>query len=420
MSGLGSKILKAFLPILALGLGVSVLVAFVVTRPKPAKKPREERGALVEVEAVKEVRQRLRVVEHGTVIPAELVVLQPEVAGRVVWQHDDLVPGGKFKRGDTLVRLDGRDYRLAVRQAGASVDRAELELKLEKARKEVAKAEWEVIDRDKSASEEGRALGLREPQLQAAEAGLEAAKSARDQAKLSVSKTTLRAPFNGFVKTESVDVGQLVSPQTPLATLVGSDRFWVQVSVPVDRLAVIDVPGMNVAEGQGAPAIIVQELAGKRIERRGRVVRLLGDLDPVGRLARLLVEVDDPLGLKGTAAKPKSGAAGAEAAPAVDAELPLLLGAFVEVSIEARELGNVVELPRLALRDGDSAYVFGPDGRLVVRDVRVAWRTEKTVLIREGLAAGDEVIVSRLPSAVPGMLLRKAPKAEKPAELGQR
>jgi len=426
MSGIGRKLLRASLPILALSLGVGVLVAFVLTRPKPAKKPREERGALVEVEAVKQVRQRLRVVEFGTVIPAEQVVMQPEVSGRIVWQHEELVPGGRFKKGEVLVRIDGRDYRLALRQSGASVDKAELDVRLEKARKEVAKAEWEVVDPKQTATDEGRTLALREPQLQAAQAGLAAAKSMRDQAKLAVSKTTLAAPFNGFVQSESVDVGQLVTPQMPLATLVGSDRFWVRVSVPVDRLAVIDVPGMNVGEGQGAPAVIVQEVAGERIERRGRVVRALGDLDPVGRLARLLVEIDDPLGLRDApGAKAAKGAktspaTGPEPKPATRHALPLLLGAFVEVAIEARELGDVVELPRLALRDGNSAYVFGPDGRLVVRDVKVAWRNEKNVLIREGLVPGDEVIVSRLPSAIPGMLLRRAPKLDKPAELGQR
>mgnify|MGYP005608846153 FL=1 len=223
----------------------------------------------------------------------------------------------------------------------------------------------------------------------------------------------LRAPFNGFVKIEAVDVGQLVTPQMPLATLVGSDRFWVQVSVPVDRLTAVDVPGMNADEGKGAVAVIAQDVGGQRIERTGRVLRLLGDLDPVGRMARLRVEIDDPLGL---AAPPKPGSKQTSARPG----LPLLLGAFVEVAIEARELGEVIELPRLALRDGSGVYVYGPDGRLIVRDVKIAWRTEKTVLIREGVTAGEEVIVSRLPSAVPGMLLRKPAAPDKPAQLGQR
>ncbi len=410
---LGRSILRATLPVLALGVGVAVLGVMIKTRPEPGKKARDERGALVKTASVHSVKERLRIVESGTVIAAEQITAQPEAAGRVVWQHPDLVPGGRFKKGDVLVRIDARDYRLALRQQSANVNRAQLELKLETARKEIAKEEWAIIGEDMRSSAEGKALALREPQLDAAKVNVEAAKSAQAQAKLSVSKTTLRAPFNGFVKAEAVDVGQLVTPQTPLATLVGTDQFWVQVSVPVDKLGVIQVPGFNAKTG--SKAMIAQEVGGVRLEREGTVVRLLGDLDPIGRMARVLVAIDDPFDLK---AKPKA-AGGSESEPDTVSNLPLLLGAFVEVAIEAKVIADVVEVPRLALHNGDSVYVFGKDDRLVVRSVEVAWRREKSVLVRAGIAAGEEVIVSRLPSAVPGMLLRKAP-AEPKTVLGKK
>jgi hypothetical protein len=129
------------------------------------------------------------------------------------------------------------------------------------------------------------------------------------------------------------------------------------------------------------------------------VLRLLGDLDPVGRMARLLVEIRDPLGAAVPAKAPKEG----EPPPLA---LPLLLGAYVEVGIEAQQLTNVVEVPRLALRGDDSVYVVGKDDRLEVRGVEIAWRRADTVLIKSGIAAGDRVITSRLPNAVPGMQLR--------------
>lgn len=408
------KIGRALLPPGALVLGIAVLVLMVKTRPTPDKKPREERGALVQTGPVSGVRERLRVVESGSVIPAEQVVLAPEVSGRVLWQHKEFVPGGRFKKGEVILRIDVRDHSLALRQQSANVGRAELELKVEKARTDVAKEEWAIVGDESKASADGRALALREPQLETAKVNLEAARSAQAQARLAVSRSALTSPFNAFVKQESVDIGQLVSPQMQLATLVGTDRFWVQVSVPVDKLSVIEVPGLNTAAALGSPATIVQELGGQRIERSGHVIRLLGDLDPVGRMARLLVAIEDPFGLK-------------TPAPAVAAEstsrsaaLPLLLGAFVEVAIEARVLEDVVEVPRLALRDGDSVYVVGPDSRLEVRAVEVAWRRASTVLVKKGVSAGEEVVLSRLPSAVPGMLLRKVPSGPKDQVLGQR
>ena len=68
------------------------------------------------------------------------------------------------------------------------------------------------------------------------------------------------------------------------------------------------------------------------------------------------------------------------------------------------------ELHRLMHEKGVSGFpVVDKDGRLAVRTVEVAWRRERSVLVKKGLSAGQEVIVSRLPSAVPGMLIRKAP-----------
>jgi hypothetical protein len=128
-------------------------------------------------------------------------------------------------------------------------------------------------------------------------------------------------------------------------------------------------------------------------------VRLLGDLDPAGRMARLLIEIDDPLALRG---ETESGA-------------PLLLGAYVEVVIEGRELDNVVELPREALHDDDTVHLVGSGDKLVVRQVEVVWRQQDHVLVGKGLAAGDRVIVSPLSAPMEGMKIKIA---EQPAAAG--
>jgi len=170
-----------------------------------------------------------------------------------------------------------------------------------------------------------------------------------------------------------------------LAELVGTDVYWVQAAVPVDRLKWIEFPGGT--GGQGLPALV--KYAGE-YERSGVVVNLLGDLDPDGRLARVLVEVDDPLDL-------------AYEGPA---RPPLLLGDYVKVEIQGRPLTNVIRIPRTALREGEQVWVVGEDGRLEVRAVDIVWRDLDSVLLREGLADGDRLIVSDLPTAVSGMQVR--------------
>lgn len=406
--GAAQLAVSAVLVVLVLALGAGAFMLLVKTKPEPETKNREDLGALVEVQSVTPTNQRLRVSAQGTVIAARQVVMQPEVSGRIVHQHAELVPGGRFKKGTTLVRVDARDYALALKQHQASVDRALLDLEVERSRKEIAKREWEIIGEDELATPKGKALALRKPQLKTAEASLRSAKSARATARLALGRTTVVAPFNAMVTQESVDVGQLVTPATPLATLVGTDEFWVRVSVPVDKLSSISVPGLGGSK-EGSKATIWQEIGGERVERTGRVIRLMGDLDPVGRMARVLVQIDDPLGLQ--APEPSKGGKG-EQDPVAASALPMLLGSYVHVDIEGHSMEEVSELPRSALREGNRVFFFEND-KLAIREVDVVWRRRQTVLIRGGISANDRVVTSLLPTPVAGMKLRVEADAPK-------
>jgi RND family efflux transporter MFP subunit len=247
-------------------------------------------------------------------------------------------------------------------------------------------------------------LALHEPQLQAAEASLAAARSARAQAELSVGKTNLRAPFNAWVQSEFVEVGQLVGPQSQIATLVGTDAYWVQVSVPAEQLRALTLPGQS--EDAVSSAVVKQNIGTKTVVREGKLLRLLGDLDPVGRLVRLLVEVDDPLNLASNADETRSGS------------LPLLLGAYVSVEFEGQSLDNVVQVPRSALREGDKVFVYGPNDTLVIRPVEVTWRMPDTVLVSNGLDSGEHLITTRIATPIEGMKLRRKDSAEATSATG--
>ncbi len=382
--------LRILIPIVIIAAGFGLMRVLLAAKPEAEKVARPTPGAMVEVVAAEVSRQPVSVRASGTVIAAQQISLVSEVGGRVVSVSRELIPGGTVKKGEMLLRIDPRDYQLALEQQAAQVDRVHTELRLEQSRKKVAEREWELLG-ESDAPADG-SLALRDPQLKTAEAALKAAQSGVKQAELAVSKTVLRAPFNALVQQKQVDVGQLVGPQVSLATLVGTDAFWVQVSIPVDRLSWIDVPGVGASPGEGAEVVVQQRLGRELIERRGRVKRLLGELDPVGRMARLLVEIRDPLGL----------------AAAEERGLPLLLGAYVDVVIEGHDTAEVVRLPRLALREGNKVYVLGAKQTLEVRSVEVVWREADDVLVRNGIGQGDKVIVSPLPVAVEGMKLRTA------------
>ena len=404
-------VVNGLLPLLVMAGGVAGAVTLIRTRPVPKQKPRDERGLLVEVQAVASGSHRVQVRAHGTVTEAYEVDVSAELGGRIIWKNPELTTGGRVHKGDPLLKIDPRDYKLAMAQQHAAVAKAEAELELERGRKRVAEDEWKRFG---SVDTGAPNLATREPQMRSAELGLDTAKSALDQARLRLDRTTLRAPFDAIVRSNQAEEGQVVAPQQSVAQLVNSDIFVVSVSLPVEDLRWLRVPGMNAplltekdieALAQQGPntqeneqrtsfAWVRQPVGDAEIERWGFVTRLLGDLDPVGRMARLLVAIADPLGMH--VKEPPQGAAG----------LPLLLGAYVDVDLFGMTLDDLVEVPRLALRNGDFVYVATADNTLDIRAVEVARRRPDSVLVRAGLRDGERVITSAMPSAVQGMELR--------------
>jgi RND family efflux transporter MFP subunit len=382
-----NKIFRTLAPLVVIAIGVFVAWVLFVTRPRPEKAEAPVVPTRVQIEPVVLEDRPIRVSAMGTVIAAQQVELRPQVSGRVVGYHPQLMPGGLVEAGETLVRIDARDYRLALEDAEAALEKARFDAELERGRQKVARREFELLRSDKERlGEEEYALALRKPHLRNVEAALEAAESRVQRARLEIARTTVEAPFNAIVQSESVDVGQLVNNQTTLASLVGTDAFWVQVSVPVSALEWIradpaDGSSVEVRHARGRAAPIVKP---------GRAVRLLGDLDPRGRMARLLVRVDDPLDLD----RPP------------DARQPLLLGAYVRATIEGRSADRVAVIPRVALREGDRVWLMNEDDVLEIRPVSTTFRGRDEVYVASGLEEGDRVVVSRIAAPVPGMTLK--------------
>ncbi|MFH1740384.1 MAG: HlyD family efflux transporter periplasmic adaptor subunit, partial [bacterium] len=275
---------KFFLGVLILGGGIYVTVWFIRTRPEAGKSIPETKPLLVDVMIAHSSSEQMTIPGNGNVIPSQTVVVQPEVSGRVIKQSPELLPGGRFKSGDIIAQIDPRDYQYSFEQQKAKVEKALFDMKEEEGRQTIAAREWKLLGSDIVTTDTGRDLALRRPHLRYAKASLEAATSALDQARLNLERTTIRAPFNAIVLEKFIDLGQLVSPQTKLAELVGTDEYWVQVSIAVDRLPWIRIPEVNSPEGARAKVIREGGMGG-RIERDGRVVRLLGDLSSVGRMA---------------------------------------------------------------------------------------------------------------------------------------
>ncbi len=375
--------MKAFVSIIILLCSLGLAYGLYSNKPVSKKKKPKSPVPVVETMALKKSSEKVYLEAYGSVIPARKLEIRSEVDGRIVQLNPEVVPGGIVKKGDLLVEIDAVQYKLYVIELQADVAKAEYELELEKGQQIIARQEWQLLEQELESTEASRTLALREPHLKQAEVRLEAAKSKLAAAQLDVGRTKLKAPFNALVLRESVEIEQLVSRQSSIITLVDIDTFWIQVSVPFTHLNRIEFFGDDQSEPQKITAIWEQDI-GPDIVRTGSLFKLLGDLDPKGQMARLLVTLDDPFNLS----KKLSG--------------KILLGSFTKVNIEAGLFEDVYAIPRSAMGDG-YIWLVNSEDKLEKVEVKILWSRENDLLISADFDPQSRLVTSRLLSPLAGM-----------------
>ena len=373
------------------GVGIAGATYLQKSAARPQKRAPAKWVPVVETQPLQHTSHGVTVSAMGTVIPAQTVLLKSRVSGQVVAINPEFADGGFLKQGSVVVKLDDSDYKLALAQKKSELVNAQYALKLELGRQTVAQREWQLLYGNRGKEAFDSALALRKPHLDKAKADVDAAKAAVEKAALDLDRTRIIAPFNAIVRSKSVDVGSQVSAGESMAEMVGTDAFWIQASIPVDRIEWIRIPQQNKEPGSAAKVYYAGGHTAK-----GTVNRLLGDLDSEGRMARILIEVKDPMQRQ----------ANARLAP------PLLIGEYVRVEVEGRQLDDVFVIPRTALRDGSTVWIMNDDMTLSIRKVEPLWRSDLAVVIQNDLQLGQQLIVSDLPAPVDGMAIRHKPKPE--------
>lgn len=364
------------------------MVALAASRRKPPKNYPVFPGVLVQVtEATVETRQ-ITIRANGTVKPFREITLSPQVSGRVEWVSPNFAAGGHFKKGDVLLRIEQTDYLLAVDQARAAVAGAEYALAVAKANANIAQNEWQTMQAAQQqlsgiatdTNETPDALVLHEPQLRHAEADLASAQATLQMAELQLARTVIAAPFNCRIKNESADPGQHISTGAPIATLYSTDKVEIEIGLPMSELLWLEIPD--------ARATVKLNLNSHVFAWDGVVVRSLGVMNESERLARLIVQVENPF-VRQSKHSPE-----------------LNIGTFVEVEIEGRQLEGIIPLPRRALREDSNIWIAREDSTLDIRPVIVERMTPTELLISSGLTSGEMVILSSISGAAPGLKLR--------------
>ncbi|MXW48836.1 MAG: efflux RND transporter periplasmic adaptor subunit, partial [Gammaproteobacteria bacterium] len=302
--------------------------------------------------------------------------------------------GERVVAGQLLFRIEEADYRTRVREAEAAL--ADRRVALLQAREDaaIARAEYERYSGRQDAAGPASSLTLREPQLKAARAALKREEARLTEANLALSRTRIEAPFDGFVREESVALGQLAVPGEPVGRLFAADA--AEVVVPLSDADAALIPGLWTTEDGEVSARVIADYGGIRYAWPGYVDRADVSLDERTRTIDVIVRVPDPF----AAGEPLESAGGPLGDP------PLLVGKFAEVAIEGLAPSDYFQVRRAALQPGNEIWAVGRDGVVRIVPVRVLQRGDDEVFVTGAFERSQAAIIGGLQFATDGMAVR--------------
>ncbi|MCD6580886.1 MAG: efflux RND transporter periplasmic adaptor subunit [Desulfuromusa sp.] len=376
--------LKIILPLLILIIGFAGFNMMGKLKKTPQRQRPPQLGILVDVIELKAITHRVKVHATGTVQAEQEIALVPEISGKVTWVSPQLVSGGLFKKGETLLKMETIDFELATEKARAEIAQVQVALATEHERAKVALAEWQridIIDKGKPGP-----LVTREIQLQQQQANLAAAKANLQQTQVNLRRTELKAPFNGRIRQEQVDLGQYLRAGISIGNFAGTDRAEIHIPLPASELTWLIIPSATQKNGSSVTIRLPDD---NKTSWQGQLIRSLGEIDPNSRMATVIVRVEDPYQLKKSLNQPT-----------------LPNGLFVNIELRGEEFLNIISIPRKALHSGDLVWLADGENRLNLRPVEVLRREKQRILIKSGVQAGEKLILTALSGAAEGTLLR--------------
>jgi len=311
----------------------------------------------------------------GTVKSRRRATLSTEVGGRV--RELPARKGARVRRGDLLLRIADDDYRAQVlvlesALSAAKSVRVEACRTAEQLDRDLARsrqlAKDQIVSQELLEALQSRRDGAAAA-CEAARARIAQAEAAREVARVTLQKTTLKAPFDGVVADVTTEVGEWITPSPPglpiPPVIVLIEDAAIYVSAPMDE---VDVG--RVRFGQAA-RITIDAYPNRSFSGKvTRVAPYVLDVQEQNRTFEIEAELDD-------------SAFARKLLPGTSAD--------VEVILAAKD--GVLRIPSYALLEGGRVLVVEKN-RLATRSVRTGLKNWQFVEVVEGLAAGDLVTVS--------------------------
>jgi len=398
-----------------------IAVLLITLKPEAERRVPVEKGRLVEVMPAKAETVSMFIEAYGTVRPRDALKLIAQVRGQIISAAPSFEEGGFIRRGQLLIQIDPQDYQLEVERRQVQIQQVQAELKrldqevrnletrikiarsdTDLAKKEVVRLERLVEKKVVAQSNYDRTeqkylaslerlqglknqLALIGPQKEQLKAQLAMAQVALKEAQLSLGRTKISAPFDGWVLEKAIEAGQHVNVGQYLGRIYCDGCLETEVNIPIKDLKWFP---HGLQDLTSLETRIFFNADGLRCQWKGHVARVKAQMEEKTRTLPVVVEIDAPL----------------EAAADPNQHL-LRPGVFVTVSIQGRKVNKAYVLPRHVVHSGSVVYTVA-DGYLKIKPVEVLRAFRETVIVGRGLQDGDLIVKSPLPSAMEGMRVR--------------
>jgi multidrug efflux pump subunit AcrA (membrane-fusion protein) len=354
---------------------------------------------------------------NGNLAPNEQADVAAETSGKVAAVGVDL--GSAVRRGQMLIKIDDADFRLRIQQAQAQLDQAKATVRQNEAKiglrpgqkfnpeivPEVAAARsalnlaetnlrrYEKLvetgdisrtayDQQKSQrdqlAEQYQALIHQAQQNYAAvansQAAVDAAQTQLALAKRNLGYTVVVSPMSGYISDRPADIGEYISPQQKVATVVNLNPLRVRIDIPEQAISQIHV----------GESVSVSVAAYPDRNFAGRVARVSPNVTASSRTLTVEADVQNP---------------SAELKP----------GQFATVRILLAKTQAAVLVPQHALRTiSGSIYVFViKNGHVEQRLVQSGQTEGDLIEIKSGVAADELVATSNVEQLSDGVEVKQ-------------
>jgi RND family efflux transporter MFP subunit len=369
------KIISALMILLA---GIFAFKYLNGHKVKQVKKPVKILPPIVKVLPLQKKNMRMTITATGTVVPLHESLIQPQVAGKIVYVSHSFLTGKIVKKNELLIKLEQKDYLTALKNAEANYAKALLNLEKVKNEAERAINEWNR-EKKRFKLKKPSALRMFKPQLKSAEANVKAAEKMLELARINLSRTEIKAPFKGIIREKRLDLGTFAAKGTVLGKIASIENVQVVTPVPDFDYPFIDFENNKNVE-------ITLKLGEKTFKFIGKLDRSSKYIEPDTRMIKLYTIVKNPY-------------------QKISQEIPLFIGSFVNVKFKSKFFENIAKIPLTALHNSNEIWI-AKNNKLIVKKVKIIRIDKNFAYISGDFENRALLIISNLPYISNSMNIR--------------